>query len=436
MKRIILSAVAITTMATTGVFANAQSDIAEMKAMMQQMNSRLAKLETENKQLKAKMKKRKHHVSKKHKHKKSVHLAEKDNSLEDRVEKLESKYEKATPVFAKTSKIKFSGQHYLGFVSNHPSNQPATNNFEMRRNYLQVKAYLFDDPKSYMRVTLDETTGNGDNRIRIKYAYLYLNNVLPFTGVEFGQAHRPWLDYEEHQGWYHRAIDKTFTESKQSADLTNSADMGVNFKTKTPYFTSEIGLFNGEGYHDVENGKGLSLEWRLTAAFLGNGNKKRHARKSTYFDASFWGQYNVKNTKNNNETYKLYGFHAVYNQPSFLISAQYNIADNDNNIITNPVKNRLHHNGKGYSVNADYRFGEDYQFDVFARYDHWTAEDPANVLPDADMDHYLYGLAWEQNKNVTWYLNGKHYNPKNGVNYEGKAKDKFNAVMLTAEVNW
>jgi len=359
--------------------------------------------------------------------------------MSEKIETLEAKEtsSKKTPKLkAKASVLKFSGQHYLGFVSKKIDGKSATNNFEMRRNYIQVKAYLFDDPKSYMRFTLDETIGNGDNTLRIKYAYLYLNNILPNTGVEFGQAHRPWLDYEEHQGWWHRAVDKTFTESKESADLTNSADMGVNFKTKTPYFTSELGIFNGEGYHDVDKGAGLSAEWRLTAALMGNGKEKRHARKSTYFDASFWGQYNVKNTKNNDKTYKIYGFHAVYNQPSFLISAQYNIADNTNDIVANDLKNRMHHNGHGYSINADYRFGEDYAYDLFARYDHWTAEDPAKIKADADMEHILYGIAWEQNKNITWYLNGKHYDPVDDVNYEGKDKKKFDAVMLTAEVNW
>ncbi len=345
------------------------------------------------------------------------------------------KFMKSVPVFAKTSKIKFSGQHYLGFVNKKVDGKSSSSNFEMRRNYLQVKAYLFEDPKSYMRVTLDETTGNGDNTIRIKYAYLYLNNVLANTGMEVGQVHRPWLDYEEHQGWWHRAVDKTFTESKESADLTNSADMGINFKTKTPYFTSEMGIFNGEGYHDHDTGKGVSAEWRLTAALLGNGNKKRHARKSTYWDLSFWGQYNMDNSKNDDTTYKIYGFHTVYNTPSFLISAQYNIAQNDNDIASNDLKHRMHHNGKGYSVNADYRFGEGYQFDLFARYDHWTAENPT-TNEKFDIDHTLYGIAWEQNKNVTWYLNGKHYDPVDGVNYEGKNKKKFDAVMLTAEINW
>ncbi len=341
-----------------------------------------------------------------------------------------------SPVFAKTSKLKFSGTHYLGFVSNSIQGAADTSTFEMRRNYLQVKAYLFDDPKSYMRVTLDETTGNGDNTLRIKYAYLYLDSVLPHTGVEFGQVHRPWLDYDEHQSWFHRAIDKTFTESRESADLTNSADMGVNFKTKTPYFSSEIGVFNGEGYHDANDGKGFSGEWRLTAAMLGNGDKKRHAKKTSYWDASFWGQYNAKNTKNNGKTYKIYGFQTVYNTPSFLISAQYNIARNDNDLNTNPLKNKMHHNGEGYSLNGDYRFGDNKQFDLFARYDHWKAKDPSSLVPDYTMTQALYGIAWEQNKNITWYLNGKSYNPEDGFNFKGEAKNKFTAIMLTAEINW
>jgi hypothetical protein len=344
-----------------------------------------------------------------------------------------------TSIFSKASKIKFSGQHYLGFVSKNTKDEDTTNSFEMRRNYIQVKAYLFDDPKSYMRVTLDETTGNGDNTIRIKYAYLYLNEILPYTGLEVGQAHRPWLDYEEHQGWWHRAVDKTFTESKESADLTNSADMGINFKTKTPYFTSELGIFNGEGYHSSDDGQGLSAEWRLTAAILGNGDKKRKAQKSTYWDASFWGQYNMKNAKNINaegdgENYTILGFHTVYNMPQFLIALQYNIATNDNE--TGEEKYRLHHNGQGYSANIDYRFGSELEFDLFARYDYWMAKDTTGDEDEYEMTQMLYGVAWEQNSNLTWYLNGKTYTPKDDKNYEGKSVADATSIMITAEINW
>jgi len=315
-----------------------------------------------------------------------------------------------TPIFAKVAKLKFSGVHYLGYnykdyqklsTSNGgPRASDSTGNFEMRRNYFQVKAYVLDDPKSYLRVTLDATydqnkaqdieDGTDDHAdVYVKYAYIYLDDVLPYTGVEMGMAHRPWIDYEEHQGWGMRSISKVFVEASESAHLTNSADMGINFKTKTPYFTSEVGLYNGEGYHG-ENGEeeviggGNSIEWRATLAALGNGDKKRKWKKDTYFDVSFFGQYNMNNSKNEVETsvnkhesydYSLMGLHTVFNTPSFLIAAQYMSADNDGSDKGDGTADEgtSQYNGEGYSLNGTYRFGAKKQFSVLGRYDRWEA---------------------------------------------------------------
>lgn len=348
-----------------------------------------------------------------------------------------------TSVFAKSSKLEFSGTHYLGFVNKNMKSGDTTNNFEMRRNYIQVKAYVMDDPKSYLRVTLDSTysnsTANGEGHANayVKYAYLYLNDILPYTGVEFGMAHRPWIDYEEHQGWWMRSVSKVFVEADEAAHLTNSADLGVNFKTKTPYFTSELGIFNGEGYHgtndsaganDEELGDGVSAEWRLTAALLGNGDKKRKPLKDSYFDASFFGQYNMDNSHNANslgksENYKFYGLHTVYNNPSFLISAQYVTSDND-------LANDTNWNGQGYSINGTYRFGEKKQFSAFARYDEWENENTTTGVVASTEENAIYGVAWQQNKNFKWLLSGQSYNIQ-----ESNSKD-WDSVMLTAEVHW
>lgn len=348
-----------------------------------------------------------------------------------------------TSVFSKSSKLEFSGTHYLGFINKDMKTGDTTNNFEVRRNYIQVKAYVMDDPKSYLRVTLDSTysnttaKGEGHANVYIKYAYLYLNDILPYTGVEFGMAHRPWIDYEEHQGWWMRSISKVFVEADEAAHLTNSADLGVNFKTKTPYFTSELGIFNGEGYHgtndnaganDEELGDGVSAEWRLTAALLGNGDKKRKPLKDSYFDASFFGQYNMDNSHNANslgksENYKFYGLHTVYNNPSFLISAQYVTSDND-------LANDTNWNGQGYSINGTYRFGEKKQFSAFARYDEWENENTTTGVVASTEENAIYGVAWQQNKNFKWLLSGQSYNIQ-----ESNSKD-WDSVMLTAEVHW
>lgn len=357
---------------------------------------------------------------------------------------------KSTPIFAKADKLQFSGTHYLGFISKNEKGGDTTSNFEMRRNYVQVKAHVLDDPKSYLRVTLDSTysnstaDGEGHANVYVKYAYLYLNEILPYTGMEFGMVHRPWIDYEEHQGWWMRSISKVFVESSESAHLTNSADLGFNLKTKTPYFTSEVGVFNGEGYHgtndgtgDDEIGDGISAEWRATAALLGNGEKKRKPLKDDYFDVSFFGQHNMENSHNTDTAtgtprdYTWYGFHTVYNTPSFLISAQYVTADND---LKNDSK-ESEWNGDGFSVNGTLRFGEKKQFSVIGRYDNWTAENETTNL-EYETENLIYGLAWQQNQNFKWLLTGQSYDAKDGKNYAGSTKPDWDSVMLTAEVHW
>ena len=61
--------------------------------------------------------------------------------------------------------------------------------------------------------------------------------------------------------------------------MSTQQTLGVNFKTKMDYFSSEIGMFNGEGYHadkeanNQKNSTDLSLEWRFTGHVLGNGKK-------------------------------------------------------------------------------------------------------------------------------------------------------------------
>ncbi len=355
---------------------------------------------------------------------------------------------KSTPVFSKTSKLKFSGTHYLGYNQKNTQSEN-TGNFEMRRNYVQVKAYVLDDPKSFLRVTLDSTysnstaDGEGHADVYVKYAYLYLNEVLPYTGVEFGMVHRPWIDYEEHQSWWMRSISKVFVEASEASHLTNSADLGVNFKTKTPYFTSELGIFNGEGYHGSNDGEGdeehigdgISAEWRVTGALLGNGEKKRKPLKDDYFDVSFFGQYNMDNSKNatgdnaivDAEDYVWYGLHTVYNTPSFLIAAQYVTSENDRVDDSN-------WNGEGYSVNGTYRFGEKKQFSVIGRYDNWTAE--KSDTEEYETNSAIYGVAWQQNKNFKWLLSGQSYDAKDGANYKGSAATNWTSAMLTAEVHW
>jgi hypothetical protein len=361
MKKIILSITAIATIAS----ATSDSELATLKAQMSEMNAKISAMEASK--------------------------------------------SKGVLVKSHVPVLKFSGTHYLGFVNSNPNEGDSTNKFETRRNYLQVKAYFKENPKDYMRLTLDTHDSAGESGVRLKYAFLYLDNILPNTGVEIGQAHRPWIDYEEHNSWNYRSISKVLVEEKNAGHLTNSADRGVNFKTKTPYFSSELGIFNGEGYHNEEDGNGLSGEWRLTGHILGTGKKK--AKKSeTYANVSFFGQQNRLSNKHENKNLNWAGIHAVYNQPEFLVSAQYiDVSDADTK-----------YKGSGYSVNGEYRV--DSKWNLIARYDAFEL--------DADTEEKkraLAGVSYKYNHNVEFIANYLK---------EGGANDAQDALMLTAQVEW
>jgi len=369
---------------------------------------------------------------------------------------------KATPLYAKADKLKFSALAYLGYTLDDYDNGVAdngdnfkkdTSDFEIRRAYFQLKAYLLEDPKSYYRVTFDISKDvTGDEKVRAKYTYLYLNEVLPSTGVELGLVHRPWHDYEEHNAWYYRSISKVLIEDKKTGpDLSNSADFGVMFKTKTKYFDADYGVFNGEGYHSTSNSNGMSFEWRTTAHLLGVNGKDKQKEK-TYWDASFFGQYNKEHkTKTdavtNNATYEdliFMGLHTVYNQPDFLVSAQYVYSKDtrDNTIAygtgAGQVSDVSAQSGDGYSVNAEYRLGSEKQFSVLGRYDSWTPKkgadvNSADINKEFDNTSYIIGGAWEQNKNVQWLTNvivtdndaGSSKEKENGTQYMVTARVKF-----------
>ena len=348
----------------------------------------------------------------------------------------------ATPLFTKADKLKFSATTYIGYVYDDYKSDTATvdyksdtSDFEIRRAYFQLKAYLLDDPKSYYRITFDVSKDvTGDEKVRAKYAYLYLNDIYTNTGVEFGLAHRPWHDYEEHSAWFYRSISKILIEDKKSGpDLSNSADFGIMFKTRTKYFDADYGLFNGEGYHSVSNGNGMSFEWRATAHILGT-SSHHHPEKNTYWDASFYGQYNKGHktvpvgTVEENQDLIFGGLHTVYNQPNFLVAAQYVYSDNTSDISGNVSAQA----GSGYSVNGEYRMGADKEYRVLARYDSWTPE-LEDSADEKENRSYIFGGAWKQNRNVEWVANvivtdneaGSSKENENGTQYMVTAEVKF-----------
>jgi len=110
MKKIVLSTVAVATLAT----ASTSSDLKALKAQMEAMSQKIAELESKQ--------------------------AETSKVIESE--------KKASIVKSKAPVLKFSGTHYLGFVSD-SAGDDRTNEFETRRNYLQLKGYFGENLKDY-----------------------------------------------------------------------------------------------------------------------------------------------------------------------------------------------------------------------------------------------------------------------------------------------
>ena len=318
-----------------------------------------------------------------------------------------------TPVVSKDRKIKIGGTAYIHYDAD--LRNPSHNNaFKITRNYIELRGYFND--KDYFRTTLDvkqeENSGgnlDGSYVARVKYAYVYFHNVLPYTGVELGVAHRPWIDWEEHHGWLHRDVEETLIENKKGAHLLNSADLGVNFKGKYGIASWEVGLFNGEGYHGEEESKhfGKSIEARLSLNLFNGFTLSGHT--AHMFDL-----------KGEDMDRHIYQIHAAYNNPYILVAAQY-IWDRDDYYNQSDVDQ------KGYSINADLKLKPftGYSLGLFGRFDRW---DPNDDRSNDERRHFVYGGWWDYSNHVRFTVADDRLIDKAG--------DDSNTLMGVAQVKW
>ncbi|MCX7760042.1 MAG: hypothetical protein N2Z81_02545 [Hydrogenothermaceae bacterium] len=367
----------------------------------------------------------------------------------EKLDKLNKKIGDMPTLAGKFKKFEIGGKAYVGYTYTDTKKQYTGNNdkgdFEVRRFYFDTKAYLND--KDHIRFTTDisqslNVKGSGNNlsakdeklSLKIKYGYLYkdISSLIPHTGFELGVAHTPWMDYEEHSGWWYRSVDKTFIESGGSIGLWPSADLGINFITKTPYISAEYGIFNGEGYDKINtssnksSGFHNSVEGRLTYHIFGNGNKKLNPTKDQYANISVHLASNIgyKDENTSHKNLNLYHIHAVYNNPMFLLAAQYGKVDYNNSSTLA---------GDGYSINGEIRPVQDWA--IFGRYDYWSPENKKATKLDSKKAYYV-GVAYTMNKYVKWIFNYENFDYKDGVAGANQDKNDKTQYKLTAELSW
>lgn len=159
------------------------------------------------------------------------------------------------------------------------------NAFKLKRGYLTVESRFNEifSARYTQDITIDDEGDDAGNvELRFKYCYLRANvpdlSFLTHSYFEVGLVHRPWIDYEEHINDF-RVQSEMFLERGK---VINSADFGITYVTllggKTDndyqqkvnnylpgkYGSISVGIYNGAGYHALENNNNKTIEGRFT----------------------------------------------------------------------------------------------------------------------------------------------------------------------------
>ena len=310
--------------------------------------------------------------------------------------------------------LSVGGLVYLSYQNgNTPSGQDF-NAFRIKRGYIDIRKTI--TPYFSARITPDvHQVANGDLSVRLKYAYGQFNwnwdGLIQKPIVEWGVVHMPWLDFEEHINHF-RMQDTMFMERN---GLFNSADLGVffggNFGGEMPeefkknvqsHFAGRwgsfgVGVYNGGGYHGLENNTNKAVEGRLTFRPLPD--------VVPGLQISGFG---IKAKGNETDIpgrsapdMEVLAAMISYESRRFVATAQYERGKgNQSGSAVDGEGNALPHDG--YSLFADFRIDKDAKFSLIGRYD-WFDTNRDSTSGDIKK-RMIAGVAWQFTKGNYWVL--------------------------------
>ncbi len=303
---------------------------------------------------------------------------------------------------------------YLSYQDGSDATGEDFSHFRVKRAYVDIRKKINDTLE--VRVTPDaHQDETGDYKLRLKYLYARFGwdqwGMLNDPHVEFGLAHMPWLDFEEHINLF-RMQDTMFMERN---GLFNSADMGVLFGAKLGpdlpaehlrYMNSHyagrwgsfgVGVYNGGGYHAAERNDNKALEGRLTLRPM--------PRRAPGLQASVFGITGEGNVSDDDgpapPDFEVLAAMLSYEHPRFVLTAQ--LEDGKGNQKGSAVGadgRALPHDG--YSFFGELRLDEARRWSLIGRYDRF---DTNSDDPDADVrERLIGGVAWQFAKGNYWVL--------------------------------
>ena len=180
--------------------------------------------------------------------------------------------------------VDISGLFFIAFEAGDEQGEPFSD-FFINRGYINIRKELW--PGISGRITPDisvdrEGDGEGDLEMRLKYCYVRAElpslSIFNEPMVEFGLISRPWFSFEQKINRY-RVQGNMFLDQN---GIINTADFGatamtliggemperyqreVNSSWPGKYGSVAVGVFNGGGYHAIENNINKTLEGRFT----------------------------------------------------------------------------------------------------------------------------------------------------------------------------
>jgi len=331
----------------------------------------------------------------------------------------------------KSVPVNISGQWFLSYQHGENGGEDISR-FFAHRGYLNFKPKFSD--RISARITPDITLENtGDVKVRLKY--IYMNFSLPsnsfFTKpqVEFGLAHRAWLDFEEHINYY-RMQGTMFLERNH---LFNSADFGVTFITlfggevdesyqktvsnKYPgrYGSAAVGIYNGGGYHAVENNTNKVIETRLTLRPL----------PDTFpgLQVSYFGVFGKGNTIEEPDWTVNTAFVSYENRYVAATGTYYKGKGNSKGNFLDVNSNAL--DQSGYSFFGEYKVPNT-SWSLIGRYDYF---DPDTGIDDNGIERTIVGIAYK-------FLGHKALLDYDYAKDQGDDSTINSLVKFTFEVHW
>jgi len=307
--------------------------------------------------------------------------------------------------FGQIDDIKISGHWFLNFKAG-KAKKVDINKFDITRGYLNIEKNLGNGFSARLTpdITLDEEGRDAGNvELRLKYAYLkYKFNDFAFFSnpyFEAGVVHRPFFGFEQKINPY-RVQGKMFIERFK---VIGTTDYGISFfallggkldkkyqkevskKYPGKYGSFAVGIYNGGGYHAIEENKNKTVETRLTLrpfwVILPN-------LQLTYFGA--FGKGNLVEMPD----LAVHSGMLTFEHQKFTIIAQYYNGEG-NSAGTAVSENKVSYNQKGYSFFAEIKVIPK-KLSLFGRYDNFTKEKRKDEIYKA----IILGTAYKINKGV------------------------------------